>query len=63
MNKKINIGDVVKLKSGGVPMTVMEVYLNDEDEDDTVDLVWHDVHGQLCEADHIPIACLVAVST
>lgn len=64
MNKKgISVGDVVKLKSGVMPMTVTEVWMNDEDEDDSVDLVWHDLNGQMCEADHIPVACLVAVST
>lgn len=64
MNKKeISVGDVMKLKSGGVPMTVTEVYVNNEDEDSTVDLMWHDVHGQLCEADQILVACLVAAST
>lgn len=62
MNKKISVGDVLKLKSGGVPMTVTDVY-DDGDEVEAVDLMWHDVHGQLCETDQISVACLVAVST
>lgn len=59
MNKKISVGDVLKLKSGSMPMTVTEVYV----EDGVVDLVWHDVHGQPCAANRIPVACLVAAST
>lgn len=58
--KKIEVGDAVKLKSGGVPMTVTDVYENDEGEVEAVELMWHDVHGRPRTAENIPVDCLVA---
>lgn len=55
MSEKVKIGDVVKLKSGGVPMTVTGVRF---DEGWVAQLTWHDVHGQSC-GDEIPMQCLV----
>ena len=55
---KIEVGDVVKLKSGGVPMVVVDVG-QDIDDNDVVELMWHDVHGVPQTLDDIPTLCLV----
>ena len=48
---QINVGDIVRLKSGGPEMTVVDV-----DEDEVVTSVYFDADG-LCEME-LPIDCL-----
>lgn len=50
----MQVGDVVALKSGGLPMTV------EKSEGDYVHCIWLSVNGTLQEAE-IPIACLSPV--
>jgi len=58
MSEKVKIGDVVKLKSGGVPMVVVDAG-QDIDDNDVAELMWHDVHGVPQVLDDIPTLCLV----
>ena len=46
MARPFNIGDIVRLKSGGPAMTVTDVDLNDDDGTYWVSCTWFDEKGQ-----------------
>lgn len=70
--KDWNIGDTVRLKSGGPLMTVNEVYFDDDDDNEevctSVDCIWFTggdplTWGELRIEKNIHPACLINSST
>lgn len=46
---KFKVGQVVRLNSGGSDMTIDRIYEEQEDQIETLNLVWMDDEGNLCE--------------
>lgn len=57
---EFKVGDVVRFRSGGANMTVINV-CDDEDED-TLHLLWTDDDKALNEATDVPAQCVVLIN-